>query len=127
VLRELIAKKQAGERIEAPKARPSAKAINLMDALKQSFAAGGGAKKPPAPSQEQRARKPARRPDEGNPKGRIDVPAVRDKGNDAPRFQVCKVTITRLLAGTSFWFDVRLAPARRATTFRCALRASAPG
>jgi DNA end-binding protein Ku len=61
-LRELIAKKQAGERIEVPKARPRAKVINLMDALKQSIAAEGGAKKkPPAPSRKQRARKPARR------------------------------------------------------------------
>ena len=32
-LRELIAKKQAGEQIEAPKARAPAKIINLMDAL----------------------------------------------------------------------------------------------
>jgi DNA end-binding protein Ku len=62
-LRELIAKKQAGERIEAPKARPPAKTINLMDALKQSIAAEGGAnKKPPAPSQKQRVRKATRRP-----------------------------------------------------------------
>jgi DNA end-binding protein Ku len=61
-LRELIAKKQAGERIEVPKARPPAKTINLMDALKQSLAAEGGAKKkPPAPSQKQRGRKPTRR------------------------------------------------------------------
>jgi DNA end-binding protein Ku len=60
-LRELIAKKQAGERIEVPKARPSAKTINLMDALKQSLAAGSTKKKPPAPSQKQRARKPTRR------------------------------------------------------------------
>jgi DNA end-binding protein Ku len=60
-LRELIAKKQAGERIEVPKARPSGKIINLMDALKQSLAAAGAKTKPPAPSQKQRARKPTRR------------------------------------------------------------------
>jgi DNA end-binding protein Ku len=60
-LRELIAKKQAGERIEVLKARPPAKVVNLMDALKQSIAAAGGAKKkPPAQSRKQRARKPAR-------------------------------------------------------------------
>jgi DNA end-binding protein Ku len=60
-LRELIAKKQAGERIEAPKARSPAKVINLMDALKQSIAAEGGAKKKaPAQSRKRRARKPAR-------------------------------------------------------------------
>ncbi len=61
-LHELIAKKQAGERIEAPKARAPAKVINLMDALKGSIAAErGGEKKPPAPSQKRRERKPARR------------------------------------------------------------------
>jgi hypothetical protein len=61
-LHELIAKKQAGERIEAPKARASAKVINLMDALKGSIAAEtGGEKKPPAPSQKRRERKPVRR------------------------------------------------------------------
>jgi DNA end-binding protein Ku len=61
-LRELIAKKQAGERIEAPKAPAPAKVINLMDALKGSIAAErGGEKKPPAPSQKRRERKPARR------------------------------------------------------------------
>jgi DNA end-binding protein Ku len=40
-LRALVAKKEAGERIEVPKARPPAKVINLMDALKQSIAVGG--------------------------------------------------------------------------------------
>jgi DNA end-binding protein Ku len=60
-LRALVAKKQAGVRIEVPKARPPAKVINLMDALKQSIAAGDAKKRPPAPSRKQRARKPARR------------------------------------------------------------------
>jgi DNA end-binding protein Ku len=61
-LRELIAKKQAGEQIEPPKARASAKVINLMDALKGSIAAErGGDKKTPAPSQKRRERKPAHR------------------------------------------------------------------
>jgi DNA end-binding protein Ku len=59
-LRELIAKKQAGQRIEVPKARPPAKVVNLVDALKQSIAAAGGAKKKPAQSRKQRARKQAR-------------------------------------------------------------------
>jgi len=62
-LRELIAKKQAGERIKVPKARPSAKVISLMDALKQSIAGKGGvAKRPAASSQERREKKRARRP-----------------------------------------------------------------
>jgi DNA end-binding protein Ku len=59
-LRELIAKKQAGERIETPRKEP-AKVINLMDALRRSIA-GTGAKKPPAPRQKQRAKKSARKP-----------------------------------------------------------------
>jgi DNA end-binding protein Ku len=59
-LRDLIAKKQAGERIEAPRKAP-AKVTNLMDALRRSIA-GTGAKKPPAPSRKQRAKKPARKP-----------------------------------------------------------------
>ena len=36
-LRELIAKKQVRERIEAPKARGPAKIINLMDALERKY------------------------------------------------------------------------------------------
>jgi DNA end-binding protein Ku len=59
-LRELIAKKRAGERIEAPRKAP-AKMINLMDALRQSIE-GTEAKKPPAPRQKQRAKKSARKP-----------------------------------------------------------------
>jgi DNA end-binding protein Ku len=59
-LRDLIAKKQAGERIEAPRKAP-AKVTNLMDALRRSIA-GTEAKKPPAPSRKQRAKKPARKP-----------------------------------------------------------------
>ncbi len=58
-LRELIARKQAGERVEAPKARPSAKVINLMDALKRSIATEENvAKKPPATSEKRRVKKP---------------------------------------------------------------------
>jgi DNA end-binding protein Ku len=59
-LRELIAKKQAGEGIEAPRKAP-AKMINLMDALRQSIE-GTEAKKPPAPKQKRRAKKSARKP-----------------------------------------------------------------
>jgi DNA end-binding protein Ku len=61
-LRELIAKKQAGERIEVPKPATSGKVINLMDALRQSIAAGEGTpKKPPAPSRKERIKRPAAR------------------------------------------------------------------
>jgi DNA end-binding protein Ku len=59
-LRELIAKKHAGERIEAPRKAP-AKVVNLMDALRRSVA-GTEAKKPPAPRRKQRAKKSARKP-----------------------------------------------------------------
>jgi len=60
-VKELLKKKQAGERIEAPKERKPANVINLMEALKQSIAAEGGAKgKQPARSVQHR--KGARRP-----------------------------------------------------------------
>jgi DNA end-binding protein Ku len=42
-LRELIKRKQRGEKIEKPRERPSAKVIDLMEALRQSAAAGRGA------------------------------------------------------------------------------------
>jgi DNA end-binding protein Ku len=43
----LLKKKQAGEKIEAPKERAPAKVINLMDALRRSVEAerGGSAKR----------------------------------------------------------------------------------
>jgi Ku protein len=41
-LKELLKKKQAGEKIEAPKERAPAKVINLMDALRRSVEAEGG-------------------------------------------------------------------------------------
>jgi DNA end-binding protein Ku len=50
-LKELLKKKQAGEKIEAPKERAPAKIINLMDALRRSVEAGrGGAAKRQAAS-----------------------------------------------------------------------------
>src|SRR5262245_10289061 len=42
-LRALIKRKLRGARIEKPKQRPSTEVINLMDALRQSVAAGGNA------------------------------------------------------------------------------------
>jgi DNA end-binding protein Ku len=41
-LKELLRKKQAGQKIEAPKAPTDAKVINLMDALRRSVEAEGG-------------------------------------------------------------------------------------
>ena len=50
-LKELLKKKQAGEKIEAPKERAPAKVINLMDALRRSVEAErGGSAKRQAPS-----------------------------------------------------------------------------
>jgi DNA end-binding protein Ku len=49
-LKELLRKKQKGERIEEPKQRAPATVINLMDALRQSVEAGGGRRRKPAPS-----------------------------------------------------------------------------
>jgi DNA end-binding protein Ku len=45
-LKELLKKKQSGEKIEAPRAREPAKVISLMDALRRSVDAerGGGAR-----------------------------------------------------------------------------------
>jgi DNA end-binding protein Ku len=40
-LKELLRKKQAGERIEAPKEREPARVVNLMDALRKSLDAEG--------------------------------------------------------------------------------------
>jgi len=53
-LKELLKKKQAGEKIEAPKERAPAKVINLMDALRRSVETERGAKRQ-APSAKARS------------------------------------------------------------------------
>jgi DNA end-binding protein Ku len=54
-VKELLKKKQAGEKIEAPKERKPANVVNLMDALRQSIAAETGSRgKPAARSAQQR-------------------------------------------------------------------------
>jgi DNA end-binding protein Ku len=63
-LKDLLKKKRAGEKIEAPKEREPAKVINLMDALRRSVSAerGGGARrKPPRSSAQRRTTKRAGR------------------------------------------------------------------
>jgi DNA end-binding protein Ku len=63
-LKELLKKKQAGEKIEAPKEREPAKVINLMDALRRSVGAeraAGGRRKPPPSSAQRRTAKRASR------------------------------------------------------------------
>src|SRR5215204_6222217 len=52
-LKELLAKKQAGEAIAKPQQREPARVVNLMDALRKSIDAERGAK-PHAPSAERR-------------------------------------------------------------------------
>ena len=50
-LKELLKKKQAGEKIEAPRERAPAKVINLMDALRRSVEEErGGAKRQAIPA-----------------------------------------------------------------------------
>jgi DNA end-binding protein Ku len=55
-LKDLLKKKRAGEKIEAPKEREPAKVINLMDALRRSVSAerGGGARRKPSRTSAQR-------------------------------------------------------------------------
>jgi len=55
-LKDLLKKKQAGEKIEAPKEREPAKVISLMDALRRSVGAerATGGRRKPAPSSAQR-------------------------------------------------------------------------
>jgi DNA end-binding protein Ku len=62
-LKELLKQKQAGKPIEAPQHPKQSNVVNLMDALRQSLQAEGGApkKKPASPSSTQR-RAPAKRP-----------------------------------------------------------------
>ena len=61
-LKELIKKKQRGEKIEKPKERPRAPVINLMNALRQSAAAErGGARGHPRRAATHNQRTPANR------------------------------------------------------------------
>jgi DNA end-binding protein Ku len=54
-VKELLKKKQAGEKIEAPKEREPSNVVDLMEALKQSIQAEGGSKgKQPARSVQRR-------------------------------------------------------------------------
>ena len=53
-LKELLKKKQAGEKIEAPKERAPAKVINLMDALRRSVETEHGSAKRQSPSAKER-------------------------------------------------------------------------
>jgi DNA end-binding protein Ku len=62
-LKELLKKKQAGEKIEAPKERAPAKVINLMDALRRSVEAerGGSPKREKARGSESESPRVQRR------------------------------------------------------------------
>jgi DNA end-binding protein Ku len=62
-LKELIKKKQRGEKIEKPRVHPQAQVINLMEALRQSAAAeSGGARSHPRRAPTRHRRTPANRP-----------------------------------------------------------------
>ena len=57
-LKDLLRRKQKGEKIERPKERAPSNVINLMDALRQSLKDGGGARR--STSRARSAKKPAR-------------------------------------------------------------------
>jgi DNA end-binding protein Ku len=65
-LKDLLRKKQKGEKIEAPKERAPSNVVNLMDALRQSVKAdgkgrsSGGARRAPARSSARPAKKASR-------------------------------------------------------------------
>jgi hypothetical protein len=84
-LKELLKKKQAGEKIEAPKERAPAKVINLMDALRRSVEAerGGSTKRQASPRCEHMTlRAEPSRPCHGIDAAEIDGPvwSVSDPG-----------------------------------------------
>src|SRR5436190_2058417 len=63
-LKDLLKKKQSGQKIEAPREREPSKVVNLMDALRRSVEterAGGGERRKPASGRDHRAPKKAGR------------------------------------------------------------------
>jgi DNA end-binding protein Ku len=60
-LKELLKKKQSGQKIEAPREREPSKVVNLMDALRRSVEAGGERRKPAPRAGDHRAPKKAGR------------------------------------------------------------------
>jgi DNA end-binding protein Ku len=58
-LKDLLKKKQSGEKIEAPTEREPAKVINLMDALRRSIESEGGQRRKP-PARDRAPKKAAR-------------------------------------------------------------------
>jgi DNA end-binding protein Ku len=63
-VKELIKKKQRGEKIEVPTEHPRAQVINLMEALRQSASAEGGAHSHPRRARTRHRRTPASRSNE---------------------------------------------------------------
>ena len=62
-LKELLKKKQSGQKIEAPREREPSKVVNLMDALRRSVETergGGGERRKPATGRDHRATKTGR-------------------------------------------------------------------
>jgi DNA end-binding protein Ku len=60
-LKELLKKKQSGQKIEAPREREPSKVVNLIDALRRSVEAGGERRKPAPRAGDHRAPKKAGR------------------------------------------------------------------
>ena len=60
-LKELLEKKQSGQKIEAPREREPSKVINLMDALRRSVETAGGERRKPERGGNHRAPKKAGR------------------------------------------------------------------
>ena len=56
-LKELLRKKQSGQKIEVPRERPPAKVINLMDALRRSVDAAAASRRTPKKAARSNARK----------------------------------------------------------------------
>ena len=59
-LKDLLRRKQKGEKIERPKERAPSNVINLMDALRQSLKDGGGTRRSASRSSARSAKKPTR-------------------------------------------------------------------
>ncbi len=74
-LKDLLRKKQKGEKIERPKEREPSNVINLMDALRQSVKAGGGSRGGAQRAPAKRGKKKA----EGQREMLLSIPARRRK------------------------------------------------
>ncbi len=89
-LKELLRKKQKGEKIEQPKERAPSNVINLMDALRNSVKAEGG-------RASARPAKKGRKKDEGQRE--MLFPIAGKKGKEAPAKRAARPHARRKSAG----------------------------